>query len=198
MRNRLASNSRSRSLLKQLNGHRSLDVYEAAKEIWQRDDPLTLPFVIKTLKNGKRVMNRTAAAFALELMRGKNAIPALECSIDDKNEHPKVRGQAAESLAHSHREKSHLILIRNLDDPSKEVRFWCAYALGEMRDHDALVPLRKLAKEDRRIVRGFWSVSREAKAAIRNIQKEIRNGKGRSRRGCIFCPKSWKKGAQGR
>jgi hypothetical protein len=162
------------SPLKRLNGRSSVDVFEAAKELWQRDDPDALRSVTSTLRHGKRAMNRTAAAYALNLMHGKSVIPALERSVNKRQEHPKVRGQAAESLAHNHREKSHRVLLRNLTDPSKEVRFWCAYALSEMSDRDALIPLRKLAEKDHRIVRGFWSVSREAKAAIRKIQNEIR------------------------
>jgi HEAT repeat protein len=97
---------------------------------------------MSTLKNGKRIMNRTAAAYALNCSR--TAIPALEKSLDNKEEHPKVRGQAAESLAHNHREKSHRVLLRNLGDPSKEVQFWCAFALAEMGEADALIPLREL------------------------------------------------------
>jgi HEAT repeat protein len=164
----------------------SMVVYEAAKELWDRDDPGTLRSVISTLKNGKRVMNRTAAAYALNWR--KTAILALEKSLDNRQEHPKVRGQAAESLAHNHREKSHRVLLRNLADPSKEVRFWCAYALAEMGEADALIPLKDLVKRDHRIVKGFWSVSREARASIRRIHKEMRHGKGRQRR-CLFCSK---------
>ena len=175
-----------------LNGRSAIDVFEAAKEIWEEDDQDTRRSVISTLLRGKRVMNRTAAAYALHLMHGTTAIPALEKSVDNKREHPKVRGQAAESLAHNHREKSHRVLLQNLDDPSKEVRFWCAYSLAEMGDGDALIPLRKLAQRDHRIIKGFWSVSREAKAAIRKIQKEMRNRKGRPKR-CLFCSKAWKK-----
>ena len=135
-----------------------------------------------------RVVNRTAAAYALYLMHGKSAIQALEKAVGDKREHPKVRGQAAESLAHNHREKSHGVLLRNLKDPSKEVRFWCAYSLAQMGDGDALIPLRTLAANDHRIVKGFWSVSREAKWALRTIQKEM----SRSKR-CLFCSRAQRK-----
>jgi len=180
------------SPVERLNGRSTLDVYEAAKEVWEMDDPRTLRSVISTLKHGKRALNRTAAAYALNLMHGKSAILALEKAVTDKREHPKVRGQAAESLAHNHRQKSHRVLLQNLNDPSKDVRFWCAYSLAQMGDGDALPPLRELARKDQRIVKGFWSVSREAKAAIREIQKDLRTRKGRPKR-CLFCPKLWGK-----
>jgi HEAT repeats len=182
---------RIQSLFARLNGRSEIDVFQAAKEMWERNDAETLRSVVSTLRDGKRVMNRTAAAYALNLMRGNAAIPALEDTLNARREHPRVRGQAAESLAHSHREKSHGVLLKNLGDSSKEVRFWCAYALAEMGDCDALTHLAKLVAKDRRIVKGLWSVSREAKWAIRKIQGEIqRRAKRRSTR-CLYCSKVW-------
>jgi hypothetical protein len=80
-----------------------VEAYEGAKEVWQRDDPGMLPPVINTLLHGQRVLNRAAAAYALNLVHGKAAIPALEMVVANKGEHPKVRERAAESLAHNHR-----------------------------------------------------------------------------------------------
>lgn len=173
-----------------LNARSSIEAYEGAKIIWEQDDPQTLSSVIMVMLRGKRVLNRTAAAYALNLMHGTHAVAGLERCVQNKKEHPKVRGQAAESLAHNHRSKTHEILRQNLDDSSKEVRFWCAYALAEMADAEALVPLRVLAESDDRVVKGFWSVAREAKAAIRKIRKEMRDN-GPRRRKCLFCSKSW-------
>jgi hypothetical protein len=172
--------------LERLNGRSSLEAYEGAKEIGHKDDPDTLRSVINTLLRGKRVLNRAAAAYALNLTHGKAAIPVLERTVANKREHPKVRGQAAESLAHNHRPESHGILRENLNDASKEVRFWCAYSLAQMTDEEALIPLKELARGDHRVVRGFWSVSREANAAIRRIRQEMR-GRGRRRKPCLFC-----------
>lgn len=174
--------------LERLNGRSSIEAYEGAKEIWQKDDPDVVRPVINVLLHGQRVLNRAAAAYALNLTHGKAAVLALEKSVRNKREHPKVRGQAAESLAHNHRAKSHHILRVNLNDPSKEVRFWCAFSLAQMADEDALVPLKRLAEEDHRVVRGFWSVSKEAKWAIREIRKEMKERK-RRRKPCIFCSK---------
>lgn len=195
MRNRSVRNHPIRSLVERLNGRTSINVYEAAKAVCERDDPATLRSVINTLKKGKRVMNRAGAAYALHLMHGKAAASALEQSLDNQQEHPKVRGQAAESLAHNHREKSHHVLLSNLMDSSKEVRFWCAYTLAEMGESEALIPLRDLVKRDHRIVRGFWSVSREARASIRRIREEMSHRNGRRKR-CLFCPRAPKKRSQ--
>jgi HEAT repeats len=179
---------RAPSSLERLNGRSSVEAYEGAKEIVLEDDPRLVSSVVRTLLQGKRALNRAAAAYALNLRHGKAAIPALERTVANRREHPKVRGQAAESLAHNHRPESHRILRENLNDVSKDVRFWCAYSLAEMCDEEALIPLRELAQSDHRSVRGFWSVSREAKAAIRRIQKEIKEY-GRQRKACLFCSK---------
>jgi len=174
------------SPLEPLNGRSTLEAYEGAKAIWQEDDPAMLPAVVKTLLHGQRPMNRAAAAYALNLTQRQGVVRALERAVNNKREHPKVRGQAAESLAHNHRAESHRILRRNLSDPSRDVRFWCAYALAQMADHDALVPLRELAKRDHRVVRGFWSVSREARASIRLIRKAVKE-RARRRMPCLSC-----------
>jgi HEAT repeats len=186
---------RVRTPLERLNGSTSTEVYEAAKEIWEKDDPDTIRSVIRILHHGQRPMNRVASAYALSLMHGKAAIRALERSLDNKQEHPRVRGQAAESLAHNHREETHHLLRRSLVDLSKDVRFWCAYSLSEMGDEESLTPLKNLAEKDHRIVRGFWAVSKEARAAIRKIQREIRERKPRNRKACLFCSKPAGRGA---
>jgi HEAT repeat protein len=111
-----------------------VEAYEGPKEIWQRDDPGMPAPVINTLLHGQRVLNRAAAAYALNLMHGKATIPALERVVANKRERPRVRGQAAESLAHNHRPESHRILRENLGDASKKARFWCAYSLAQMAD----------------------------------------------------------------
>jgi hypothetical protein len=174
--------------LERLNGRSSLDAYEGAKEIWETDDPDAVRSIIKVLLHGERALNRAAAAYALNLTHGKAAIPALERSVGNKREHPKVRGQAAESLAHNHRTKSHDVLRTNLSDPSKHVRFWCAYSLAEMADEQSLPLLQKLAESDHRVVKGFWPVSKEAKSAIREIRKRMRD-RGRRNKLCLFCSK---------
>jgi hypothetical protein len=177
---------RPRNPLERLNGSRRLDAYRAADEICQRDDPATTRSLIRVLLKGRRTFNRAAAAYTLNFMHQKSAIGALEKVLSNKSEHPSVRGQAAESLAHTHRKSTHRLLRQNLSDTSRNLRFWCAYSLAEMADKEALVLLAKLAQSDHRVVKGFWSVSKEAKAAIRKIGKKVREHGG-SRQWCPFC-----------
>jgi hypothetical protein len=62
-----------------------------------------------------------------------------------------------------------------------------------MAEEDALVPLRNLAERDHRTVKGFWSVSKEANWAIREIRKEMKKRQGRRALFCPFCLKTRQK-----
>ena len=162
-----------------------MDAFEAAKAVWEdSDNRLERPLIL-ALKNGRRPFNRAAAAFAMQMVTTPKTIRALESAVKNKSEHPRVRGEAAEALAHYHRRKSHDVLLRELGDSSKDVRFWCAFALGEMAEKRAIPFLRRLVARDRRIVKGFYSVAKEAGDAIENIQTE--KVAHRRRNGCVFC-----------
>lgn len=172
-----------------------MDAFEAAKAIWEHtgrrvragstaDKRLERP-LIATLKKGRRTFNRVAAAFAIQMVSTPKTVRALEGVVKNKSERPRVRGEAAEALAHCHRTKSHDVLVAGLSDSSKDVRFWCAFALGEMAEKRALPLLKRLVATDRRMVKGFHSVAKEAADAIENIEKG--NVGHRRKRGCIFC-----------
>lgn len=174
-----------RKIASSLNGRSQLEAFEAAKAAWDDSDGRLERPLIHTLKHGRRSFNRAAAAYAMQMVSTSKTIAALERAIQNKSEHPYVRGQAAESLAHCHRKKSHNVLLAGLADPSKDVRFWCSFALGEMADKRAVPALRVLVQGDHRTIRGFHSVAKEAAAAIRNI--EIENVGPRRGNGCVFC-----------
>jgi HEAT repeat protein len=182
-------------IVSRLNGSDQVDAFEAAKVIWEytgrrvkagrtADKRLERP-LIATLKKGHRTFNRAAAAFAIQMVSTPKTVRALERVVKNKSERPRVRGEAAEALAHCHRRESHAVLLAGLNDSSKDVRFWSAFSLGEMAETRALPSLRRLTATDRRVVKGFHSVAKEAADAIENIQK---GNVGHSRKhGCIFC-----------
>jgi HEAT repeat protein len=144
--------------------------------------------LIQTLKKGRKPFNRAAAAFAMQMVTTPKTIRALEGVVRNREERPRVRGEAAEALAHSHRRESHDVLIAGLRDSSKDVRFWCAFALGEMAEQRALPHLECLVSTDKRTVKGFHSVAKEAADAIENIRTG--NVPHRRKNGCIFCIKA--------
>jgi HEAT repeat protein len=171
--------------ISRLNGRSQIDAFEAAKAIWDDSDLRLERPLILTLKKGRTPFNRAAAAFAMQMVATPRTIRALESVVADKSESPRVRGEAAEALAHRHRRKSHDVLLKGLSDSSKDVRFWCAFALGEMAEKRAIPFLKGLVATDKRIVKGFHSVAKEASDAIENI--EIGNVTHRRKGGCLFC-----------
>jgi len=168
-----------------LNGRNQIDAFEAAKAIWRNSDPSLERSLISILRNGRRPFNRAAAAYAMQMVTTLRTIRALERVVEKRSEHPKVRGYAVESLAHGHRKETHGLLLKALGDPSKVVRFWCAFALGQMAELRAVPRLERLAATDKRLVRGSHSVAEEAADAIKNIKTE--NPFHRRRSGCVFC-----------
>ena len=123
-------NTHKEKIISQLNGRTQMDAFEAAKAIWADPDKLE-PALIRTLKKGRRPFNRAAAAYAMQMLQTSRAIVALEKTTSNKSENPRVRGEAAEALAHGHRRKSREVLLKGLSDSSKDVRFWCAFALSQ-------------------------------------------------------------------
>jgi HEAT repeat protein len=169
-----------------LNGRNQVDAFEAAKAVWKDPDEQLEQPLMQTLSGGHRPFNRAAAAYALQIVTTPHTVKALERTLMKRGENARVRGGAAEALAHFHRRKSHDVLIKALGDPSKEVRFWCAFALGEMAEKRALPSLKGLVDTDKRIVRGFHSVGKEAADAIANIESEKIEHR-RKQGGCVFC-----------
>lgn len=168
-----------------LNGRSQVEAFEAAKIVWKDTDVRLERPLIRTLKKGLRPFNRSAAAHAMGVMLHRpRIIAALEQSVNNKSENPRVRGEAAEALHLNHRKKSHDLLLKNLTDPSKEVRFWCAYTLGQMAERRAIPALEMLSASDNRIIRGFHSVAKEAADTIRTIKASKAN---RRKKACIFC-----------
>jgi hypothetical protein len=163
-----------RHLMSRLNGRNQVDAFEAAKAIWEdtgrrvkgfgspADKQFERP-LIAALKRGRRAFNRAAAAFAMQMVSTPRTVRALESAVTNKSERPRVRGEAAEALAHCHRTKSHDVLLTGLNDSSKDVRFWCAFSLGEMAEKRALPSLKRLAATDRRMVKGFHTVAKESR-----------------------------------
>ena len=154
----------------------------AGRRISETRDPIFLPGILRVLRQGRKLHNRVEAAYVIRAMDGTTGTATLEKILCNPAESHHLRAFVAETLAHRHCPSSHAVLLKNLNDPSREVRFWCAFALGQMRERKALPMLKALAEQDSRIVRGWWTVSKEARDAIRNINRK-------DRRGIRFCTK---------
>lgn len=115
-----------------------------------------------------RVEVRTSAVYGLGETRDARAFDPLLAILQNAGEDSRVRGQAAEVLGHFGGERALESLIAALADPSAEVRYWSAFALGEIGDPRALPALRRAA-DDAATPDGRGSVGAEARAAIELI-----------------------------
>jgi DNA-directed RNA polymerase specialized sigma24 family protein len=80
-----------------------------------------------------------------------------------------VRGMAAQQLAALRSRGAVASLVTALGDPSADVRFWAAFALGELGSADIVPELAHLAATDEAVVPGCWSVGQDAAEAIVRI-----------------------------
>lgn len=114
---------------------------------------------------------RHAAAYALTSWFQRRAAWALWGALVDERETPQVRGQAAEGignqlmsftkLAPARQRQVEAALAAGLRDPAPELRFWCLYAVGQMR----LVHLRDevaALRGDTALCPWMWRVGDEA------------------------------------
>lgn len=98
--------------------------------------------------------------------------------LQNVDEYPEIRAQAAEGLANaldccSPRfawfRRAETALIEALDDPSVQVRWWSSFALGVARSKKAVPRLSELAVGDHTMLPGWWTVAEEAEDALSNI-----------------------------
>jgi HEAT repeat protein len=148
--------------------------WEAAKALGSIKSKRAIKPLIDALLQSEEAEKRAASAYALGLLRDKRAIETLLRVLQNKVEQPKVRGQAAEALAWFDDRSKRVIdaLIDGLEDASVEVRFWSAFALGELKIRRAVNKLERLAAEDDEVLPGWWSVSKEASDALDRIRSK--------------------------
>ena len=115
------------------------------------------------------------AAYQLAWLHDLRAVEALFDVLQDRHRHPRVVGQAAEAIGviltfkdrrTTVMRRSTAVLVGMLQDEHPTVRFWACYALGTMRARSALPALRRTARHDTALCRGWWRVSEEAEDAI--------------------------------
>jgi HEAT repeat protein len=143
---------------------------EAAKSLGTLDNPRAVPDLIAALQADADAVARVSAAYALGQLDDPRAVDPLLAKLADTGEEPRVRGFVAEALIFYREQRVVAALIAVLSDPSAEVRFWAAFALGELKDPAALGALERLAQTDDAAVPRWGSVRDEAAAAIETIR----------------------------
>lgn len=143
-------------------------LWEAAKALCALDRGGSL--FRELLTRGADAGTRRVAAYALGRLRETSAEEDLCRVLDSVAEDPGVKGQAAEALGYLARESSLSCLLRAAHDPSPEVRFWTAFALGQIGSREAESVLEHLAETDHASVEGWGTVSAEAAMALETIR----------------------------
>ncbi|HJU22968.1 MAG TPA: HEAT repeat domain-containing protein [Casimicrobiaceae bacterium] len=108
----------------------------------------------------------SVAASALGTLGDARAQPRLLGVLADRSRSSSRRGHAAESLV-SVGDPTFAVpaLIAALDDAEPEVRFWAAFALGQIGDERAVAPLERRS-DDLAIVQGHSTVGDEVREAL--------------------------------
>jgi HEAT repeat protein len=136
----------------------------------------------RLLASHERADVRAKAAWALGFHpQGPQAAESLLRTLRDLDEEVDVRAHAAEALGHladrlgEHEREVLGALLHALRDSSPEVRFWSAFALGNLGDEAAIPALELLAARDEESVPGWWSIRKEANDSIKQILLAKRN-----------------------
>lgn len=125
----------------------------------------------KLLFSSEADSRRRMAAYALGRLRVKSAVKDLCLILESPKEAASVRAQAAESLGYLAQKSSLPSLVRGASDPSPEVRFWAAFALGKIGGPKAEQVLKQMAERDHAYVEGWWEVAKEAAEALAEIRR---------------------------
>lgn len=111
-----------------------------------------------------------AAAWTLGRLGDPSSVEPLRAVLRNSGAHHDVRAHAAEALGVLESRDALIDLVAALQDPSAEVRYWAAYALGQIGDPGALPALEQLAQSDHRTVGTSGSVADEAASAAELIR----------------------------
>jgi HEAT repeat protein len=140
--------------------------------------PATMRPLLNVVRGPMHTETRRAVIHTLGSMFDPRAAPTLIRVLKDEKEPTMLRAEAAEALATCGCRSKRAInaLAHALGDRSIRVRFFSAFALRQCARSSGLVHeqvisrLRELLK-DRRVLRGFGSVAKEASDAIRAAKR---------------------------
>jgi HEAT repeat protein len=167
---RLGGQKADHALLDALNSAERQLSFEAAKSLVALSSKSSVPGIRETLLVGANPHNRAAAAYTLGMLGDNGAVQSLIDLLNSEDD-ADVRSHAAEALGYLGDEVAVDSLLKALNDTAPEMRFWSAFALGQIRDPRAVPQLQRLASTDKASLPGLGSISEEALNALRRIQE---------------------------
>jgi len=163
------------SLLDGLRAPDRLLYWEAAKALGASKSTRALKPLVTMLAESHDTDRYAAIIYALGALYDPRATDPLVDVLTDRSADPHVRGFAAEALGHlPSNDRISDALILQLTDPSTEVRFWSAFALGQQGALKAIPALEQLAAQDTTQLAKYGTVRQEALEAIEQIQSGYR------------------------
>ena len=123
---------------------------------------------------GHTAQARKAAAYALGCLQNQEATADLCRVLSSTTEVPAVRGQVAEALGYLRDRSAFSSLLQAVHDPSAEVRYWTAFALGQLGDRRAEPVLERLRQHDLAQVEDWGTVAEEADRALDELRGSTR------------------------
>lgn len=122
-------------------------IWEIAKSLRIAEGIVPIQTLCSIMMHSHDATRRAAAAYVLGGHYDSAAIGCLIQVLSNLQEEEVIRSPAAESLGVVRGKQAVDDLLKALTDASVSVRFWSAYALGELKDPRAIQPLRELAKK---------------------------------------------------
>lgn len=151
------------------------DRVEAAKALADVEDREVTGALAAVLRLSVDQDARKWAAYTLGFRGDERAKPVLIAALRDRTNSIDIRCHAAEALGHllecrRGQREARAALREALTEKPADLRFWSAFALGNIGTRADIPPLQALAAGDYRVVPNWWSVSKEAADAIARIQ----------------------------
>lgn len=173
----LSDHARARALMK-LQEDDYVARVEAAKAL--ATDPAAFVALRQLLRTATLPDSRLAVVFALAWQSDMRSWATFVKLLNDPNESPAVRAQAAEGLAYKFHRKRRggsefefavRVLMTALADASPDVRYYAAFALGTSGKPSVIPALRKVTIDKASSVNFVGTVGDEAADAIKQIKQ---------------------------
>lgn len=146
---------------------------EVAKALARLDAKTAAPTLIAVLEQNEP-SRQWVAAWGLGLLRAREAAPALRRAALGPSVDLRVRQHAIEALGYVDDGRAVPDLAGLLLHLAPEIRYWTAFALGQIGDERPIAALQRLADEDAAVTGGGLSVRHAALDAIETIRARAR------------------------